>query len=142
MIDAPRWSMRPVNTNTITNFSAQKLITRHTKRLCFRIQQSVLDSANSLPDHTPGRGTRDTPGFSVESFMFAHILTDQPLTELFYDRCHTRRAKSLVKLAPADNTIVRGDFYKAIITPSRVASERFKLNDFCSHSICLDFQTT
>src|ERR1700687_4848918 len=58
MVDAPGGAMRPVDANTIANFSSEQFVAGHTEQFCFRVEQGVLDRAQRLRDDTTGRRPR------------------------------------------------------------------------------------
>jgi hypothetical protein len=61
--------------------------------------------------------------------MGIDILADDPRRKPVNDRAHAGYTEAFVKLAPPDDAAVGGEFHKVVITPARIARQRFNASD-------------
>src|SRR5258707_11548507 len=130
MVDAPGRAMRPVDPDAIANLAAQQFVAGHTKPFCFRIEQRVFDRAKRLRNDTAGRGPRRREELRINPFVLKRVLSNHPRRETLDRSTYTRRAKTFVELAPANDAVFGGELDEVVVSPTGVAGEQFDASYF------------
>ena len=70
-VDAPRRAVRPVDHRAVAQLAAEQFVRRHAQRLCFRVDDGVLDRAERLADDAARARTRRVQQFVVQPLVRA-----------------------------------------------------------------------
>jgi hypothetical protein len=129
--------MRPVDANAIANFAAEQFVAGHTEQFCLRIEQRVFDRTKRLRNDTAGRRPCRCEKLRIDSLVLKRVLSDHPRRQTLDCSTDTRRTKTLVKFAPANDAVFGGELDKVIVSPTGVAGEQFDASYFrcLAHSV-------
>ena len=129
MIDAPGRAMRPVDPDAVADLAAEQFVAGHAERLCFHVEQRVLDRAERQRHHAAGGRSRRGKQFGIDSFVLQRVLADDPRRQPLDRGGDAGRAKAFVEFAPADQAVLGRQLDEVIVAPAGVAGKRFDAAD-------------
>ena len=102
--------MRPVDADAFSQRAAEQLENGHAVMLCLQVEQRVLDSSDRFTRDAADSRADGGVEVPVDRFGVAGILAEDDGLEAFDGGGNSGRAEAFLKLAPADEARVGGQF--------------------------------
>src|SRR5258705_90449 len=114
-----------------------RMASRWLRRSRSTLRSTLISRAKRLASATAGRGTRRGKKLRIDPFVLKGVLSDYPRRETQDSSTDTRRTKTFVELAPANDAVFGGELDEVVVSPAGVAGEQFDASHFqyLAHSV-------